>query len=300
MNRKKYDLKILTISKIDEVRNMVREWKSQNLTIGFVPTMGALHEGHKSLIRKAKEQSDRVIVSIFVNPTQFGPNEDFDIYPKTPQSDADACLECGADVIFAPSVKEMYVDFAQNECGGHIFNKKTLTLVMPPENFAKKLCGKTRTGHFDGVATVVLKLFNIVKPDKVFFGQKDAQQVAVIKKMCRDLNVDTEIIQCPIVREQNGLALSSRNSYLSLEEKQKASSLIKVLKNVEQMYLQGEKEKASVFQKAVSVLDKDIEIEYLEGFNAETLENVEILEPNTLIAIAAKISGVRLIDNLIL
>jgi pantoate--beta-alanine ligase len=288
---KKRDLKMLIISKIDEIRKLTKEWKADNLRIGFVPTMGALHEGHKSLIKKAHKSCDRIVVSIFVNPTQFGPTEDFDKYPRTLEKDREACLECGADAIFVPNAKEMYPDFT------NLLDKKNLTLLVPPETFAKKLCGNTRTGHFDGVATVVLKFFNIVRPDKAFFGQKDAQQLAIIKKMIKDLNLEIEIISCPIIREENGLALSSRNSYLSAQNKNKACSLHKVLEKVVNLYNEGEKEKKAVFEKALYFLDKDFELEYLEACDLETLENVEILRENTLILIAAKISNIRLIDN---
>ena len=213
----------MLVHTIDEVKNTVKEWK--NLKVGLVPTMGALHEGHLSLIKKAKETCDKVVVSVFVNPIQFGPSEDFDKYPRTLDKDMELCNSVGVDLVFAPTPKEMYGE-------GNRLSNDTLTYVCPPFFYVNKLCGKTRVGHFDGVCTVVLKLFNIVQPNYGFFGQKDAQQVIIIKKMVKDLNVPIEIIQCPIVREESGLALSSRNKYLSEEGKKDALVLSQILRNI--------------------------------------------------------------------
>lgn len=197
----------MLVHTIEEVKNNVNEWKKQGLKIGVVPTMGALHDGHASLIKKAVETCDKVIVSVFVNPIQFGPSEDYDKYPRTLEDDVKLAESIGANIIFAPSPDEMYGK-------GQRLSNDTLTYVAPPFFYVNKLCGKSRVGHFDGVCTVVLKLFNITQADYGFFGQKDAQQLIILKKMVKDLNVPIELIGCPIVREESGLALSSRNKYL--------------------------------------------------------------------------------------
>ena len=204
--------------RIEEVREEVKKWRKKGMTVGLVPTMGALHNGHLSLIKKAKATCDKVVVSDFVNPIQFGPSEDFDKYPRTLDADMELCNSEGVDIVFAPSANEMYGGKCNSDnCKDNTLKElprlsnDTLTYVCPPFFYVNTLCGKSRTGHFDGVCTVVLKLFNIVQPDYAFFGQKDAQQVIIIKKMVKDLNVPIQIIQCPIVREESGLALSSRN-----------------------------------------------------------------------------------------
>ena len=191
--------------------------KSLNGTIGLVPTMGALHSGHKSLIKAANKENDIVVVSVFVNPTQFGPNEDYDKYPRTLDKDVELAKEGGADVVFAPSPREMYTNI--------YFEEKETTLVCPPYKYVNCLCGKSRPGHFDGVCTVVSKLFNLVKPNRAYFGQKDAQQLFIIQKMVEELDFDIEIKKCPIVREIDGLAISSRNTYLSENDRKKAVNL---------------------------------------------------------------------------
>ena len=267
----------------------VKQWKSKGETIGFVPTMGALHDGHKSLIEKAKNDCDRVVVSIFVNPIQFAPTEDFDKYPRQLESDAEICKKIGVDLIFAPDENEMYPD-----------GRKNITTVVPPETFQNKLCGKSREGHFNGVATVVLKLFDIVAPDKAYFGQKDAQQLLIIKKMAKDLNLPVEVIACPIVRDEDGLALSSRNAYLSDEDRLKAVTVSKVLKKIEQEYILGEKLGIRLIESSLNLLHPDVKIEYLEFVDANTMDKVEILKPDTLVAIAVKVSDVRLIDNILI
>ena len=283
---------ILTNS-IKEVRENIKNWRKEGLKIGLVPTMGALHAGHASLIKKAKKMCDKVVVSVFVNPIQFGPNEDFDKYPRTIESDKKLCDEMGADIVFAPTPKEMYgenVRLSNNE----------LTFVCPPYDLVDCLCGKSRPGHFDGVATVVMKLFNIASPDYAFFGQKDAQQLFILKKMVKDLNIDLEIIPCPIVREEDGLALSSRNTYLSAEERTKALSISKALKEVNKYYEKGITNTQVLFDAAISVLDKNIELEYIEFRDFETFEKVDEIKRNTLIAVAAKVGKTRLIDNIII
>ena len=283
----------ILLNKISDLRLKIKEWRKEGLTVGLVPTMGALHNGHASLIKKAKETCDKVVVSVFVNPIQFGPNEDYDKYPRTIENDLKLSDEFGTDIVFAPTPTEMY--------GENIRLSNTeLTFVCPPYNLVDCLCGKSRVGHFDGVATVVLKLFNIVTPDYAFFGQKDAQQLFILKKMVRDLNLDLTIVPCPIVIEDDGLALSSRNTYLSSDERKRALSLSKALKHIEKTYLQGITDTNILFDTAISILDSGVEMEYLEFRNFETFEKVEKVQSNTLVAIAAKVGKTRLIDNIIL
>lgn len=281
------------LNNIDELRKNIKDWKKNGLTVGLVPTMGALHNGHASLIKKAKETCDKVVVSVFVNPIQFGPNEDYDKYPRTIENDMKLCDGIGADIVFAPTPKEMYGENRK-------LSNTELTFVCPPYNLVDCLCGKSRVGHFDGVATVVLKLFNIVTPDYAFFGQKDAQQLFILKRMVKDLNLDLTIVPCPIVREEDGLALSSRNTYLSAEERKNALTLSKALKQIEKLYSNGVTDISILFDTAISVLDKSIEMEYLEFRNFETFEKVEKAQANTLVAIAARVGKTRLIDNIIL
>ena len=281
------------VNNIDEIRENVENWKKAGNTIGLVPTMGALHNGHASLIKKAKENCDKVIVSVFVNPIQFGPNEDFVKYPRTIESDVKVCSELGADIVFAPAPKEMYGE-------NNKLSNVDLTFVCPPYAIVDCLCGKARPGHFDGVATVVLKLFNITSPDYAFFGQKDAQQLYILKKMVKDLNVNVKIVSCPIVRDDDGLALSSRNTYLSSEERKNGLSISKALKQIENIYNQGVTDVDILFDTAISVLDKNIDLEYLEFRDFNTFEKVNKANKNTLVAIAAKAGKTRLIDNVIL
>ena len=212
------------IHKISQIREIT---KNLNVSVGLVPTMGALHSGHASLIEKSVKDNGFTIVSVFVNPVQFGINEDFDKYPRTLENDAQLCEKLGADVVFAPSVDEMYQ------------NTRELTLVCPPYSAINKLCGKSRPGHFDGVATVVSKLFNITKCTRAYFGQKDAQQLFIIKKMVKDLNFDIEIVPCPIIRESDGLALSSRNSYLDENARKEALKLSRALNYSKELWQKG-------------------------------------------------------------
>ena len=279
--------------KIEEVRTEVLKWKKEGLTVGLVPTMGALHAGHLSLIKKAKETCDKVVVSDFVNPIQFGPSEDFDKYPRTLDADMELCNKEGVDIVFAPSADEMYGE-------GQRLSNDTLTYVCPPFFYVNTLCGKTRTGHFDGVCTVVLKLFNIVQPDYAFFGQKDAQQVIIIRKMVKDLNVPIQIIQCPIVREESGLALSSRNKYLSEQGKKDALVLSKILNNIKLCYEKGITDVDALKETAYSFLTNKQDMEYLEIVDKNTLENKTKADDNSIALIACRVENVRLIDNIYL
>ena len=282
---------VTVIHTINELRTIVKDWKKSGLSIGLVPTMGALHSGHASLIKKSVETCDRTIVSVFVNPTQFGINEDFSKYPRTLDKDVELAKEVGADIVFAPSAEEMY---------GEKYNKDLLTLVCPAYDFVNQLCGKSRPGHFDGVASVVSKLFNITTPDYAFFGQKDAQQLFIIKKMVEDLNFDIKIISCPIVREESGLAISSRNQYLTDEEKKEAQTLSKALFTIKKCVEQGIIVTQDLFDAGVSVLSKQAELEYLNFIDYDKFEKVDTIKNNTLVAICAKIGSTRLIDNIIL
>lgn len=278
----------LLINHISDIEKQISQWKKQGLKIGLVPTMGALHIGHESLIKKARETCDKVIVSIFINPTQFGPNEDFDKYPRTLEKDAELCKAHGVDIIFAPSVSEMYPDM------------DNLTKVVPPQSFQDKLCGKSRSGHFDGVALVVTKLFNITQADVAFFGLKDAQQFFIIKKLVKDLNISIELVGCPIVRDFDGLAMSSRNIYLTPENRQKALCLNKMLKKIQELYIKGEKNVQNAKKEALKLLENGVNIEYFECLSTDTLNPKSDLELGILIAIAVKLNNIRLIDNIIL
>lgn len=278
---------------IKEVREQVKQWKKEGLTVGLVPTMGALHNGHLSLIKKAVEKCDKVVVSVFVNPIQFCPGEDLDKYPRTLEADQKLCEGAGVNIVFAPSPNEMYGDTQMR-------TNDFLTYVIPPFFYVNKLCGKSRVGHFDGVCTVVNKLFNIVQPDYAFFGQKDAQQLIIIKKMVKDLNIPVEIIPCPIVREESGLALSSRNKYLSEENKVQALALSKILNNIKQCYKKGITDVEALKETAYQFLNEHHDLEYLEFINEENLDEMKTADNQTRVFIACKVGGVRLIDNILL
>ena len=282
---------VTVIHKINELRTIIKDWKKTGLSIGLVPTMGALHNGHASLIEKSAQTCDKTVVSVFVNPTQFGINEDFSKYPRTLDKDVELANNVGADIVFAPSAEEMY---------GENYNKDLLTLVCPPYDVVNQLCGKSRPGHFDGVASVVSKLFNITTPDYAFFGQKDAQQLFIIKKMVEDLNFDIKIVPCPIVRGDSGLAISSRNQYLSEQEKTEALSLSKALFTIKKYVEQGITETQYLFDAGISVLSKNAELEYLNFIDYDKFEKVDTIKNNTLVAICAKIGSTRLIDNIII
>ena len=280
------------IKTIKELKEKVNEYKKEGLKIGLVPTMGALHSGHFSLIKKAVSQNDRTIVSVFVNPTQFGPNEDYDKYPRTLENDLKNTEKIGADIVFSPSPDEMYA--------GCKLNNNYLTYVAPPYEFINKLCGKSRPNHFDGVATVVTKLFNLTEADNAYFGMKDAQQLLIIKKMVQDLNMNINIVPCPIVREESGLAMSSRNSYLSLSGRKKALALSKTIFTIENLVKNGKiKDVKYLTDTALKILE-DTDVEYIEFVDYNNLENVKEIKDNTLFAIAVKVEGVRLIDNILL
>ena len=280
------------IKTIKELKEKVAQYKSEKLKIGFVPTMGALHNGHFSLIEKSVSQNERTIVSVFVNPTQFGPNEDYEKYPRTLDNDFKNAEKIGADIVFSPSPDEMYA--------GCKLNNNYLTYVAPPYEFVNKLCGKSRPNHFDGVATVVTKLFNLTEADNAYFGMKDAQQLLIIRKMVKDLNMNINIVPCPIVREDSGLAMSSRNSYLSLNGRKTALSLSKTIFTIENLVKSGKIKDVKYLTDVALKLLEDTEVEYIEFVDYDTLENVTEIRNNTLFAIAARVEGVRLIDNILL
>lgn len=283
----------MLVHTIKEVREQIKEWKKAGLTVGLVPTMGALHNGHLSLIKKAVEKCDKVVVSVFVNPIQFCPGEDLDKYPRTLEADQKLCESNGVNIVFAPTPSEMYGDCQMR-------TNDFLTYVIPPFFYVNKLCGKSRVGHFDGVCTVVNKLFNIVQPDFAFFGQKDAQQLIIIKKMVKDLNIPVEIIPCPIVREESGLALSSRNKYLSEEDKIQALALSRILNNIKNCYKKGITDVEALKETAYQFLNDHHDLEYLEFMNEENLDEMTTADDHTRVFIACKVGGVRLIDNILL
>lgn len=283
----------MLVHTIKEVREQIKEWKKAGLTVGLVPTMGALHNGHLSLIKKAVEKCDKVVVSVFVNPIQFCPGEDLDKYPRTLEADQKLCESNGVNIVFAPTPSEMYGDCQMR-------TNDFLTYVIPPFFYVNKLCGKSRVGHFDGVCTVVNKLFNIVQPDFAFFGQKDAQQLIIIKKMVKDLNIPVEIIPCPIVREESGLALSSRNKYLSEEDKIQALALSKILNNIKNCYKKGITDVEALKETTYQFLNDHHDLEYLEFMNEENLDEMTTADDHTRVFIACKVGGVRLIDNILL
>lgn len=272
------------VSTIQEVRDQVNQWKKEGKSVGFVPTMGYLHEGHMSLIDAASE-NDKVVVSIFVNPMQFGPNEDLASYPRDLNHDAKMCQEHGVDLIFHPTPEEMY---------GDSFYSYVDMNVLTDE-----LCGLSRPVHFRGVCTVVTKLFNIVRPDKAYFGQKDAQQLAIIKRMVKDLNMPLEIVGCPIVREEDGLAKSSRNTYLSEEERKAALVLSRSIALGKKMVEEGEQDSKKVVDAMIAEINKEplAKIDYVKMVSLETMQQVETIEGGILTAIAVYIGKTRLIDN---
>ncbi|MDD3436251.1 MAG: pantoate--beta-alanine ligase [Candidatus Gastranaerophilales bacterium] len=290
-------------TKIADIRKEVLQWKKEGLSVGLVPTMGALHQGHLSLIKQSLKKCDRTVVSVFVNPIQFGPAEDLDKYPRTLEADLELCKNAGVDIVFAPSQNEMYENTPHPNPppqGGREQSRLSndfFTYVIPPFFYTDKLCGKSRPGHFDGVCTVVMKLFNIVQPDYAFFGQKDAQQLVIIRKMVQDLNIPIEIVSCPIVRDENGLALSSRNQYLSEEGRKQALVLNKILTNIRACYNKGIQDVKALGETAFAFLNEHHELEYLEFVDKNTLENKTKADDDTLVLIAVKTDNVRLIDN---
>ncbi len=275
-------------STIPEARAARRDARSGRKRLGLVPTMGALHEGHLSLVRAAKAQCDAVAVSIFVNPTQFGPTEDLSKYPRQFDRDRQLLEKEGVDILFAPSVEEIYPDGA-------------VTWVLV-EGLSEKLDGRSRPGHFRGVATIVAKLFHILEPDAAFFGQKDAAQLAVIRRMVRDLNFPVEVVACPIVRESDGLAMSSRNAYLNRDERGRALVLRCSLEQVQQEFQAGERISAKLISAAKEVFAREPQVvfDYFEIVDPDTLDPVERISQKTLVAVAAYVGSTRLIDNLVL
>lgn len=278
---------MLIIETKKELKDLIKDCRKQGKTIGFVPTMGFLHEGHLSLIKTAKKENDFVVVSIFVNPTQFGVGEDFDAYPRNLDRDAELSESAGADVIFHPTVHEMYPD--------------KYSTYVEVEEITNKLCGLSRPTHFKGVTTVVNKLFNIVEADKAYFGQKDAQQVAVIQRMVRDLNMNIEIIPCPIVREIDGLAMSSRNTYLTPEQRKAALILSKSLFAAQDMIMKGSRNASEIKEFIVDMIKSEplAVIDYVEVVDTLSLDNITLVKDSVLIALAVKIGRTRLIDNIL-
>ena len=266
-----------------ETRQLVRQWKKEGKSIVLVPTMGFLHEGHASLIARARKENDIVVVSDFVNPTQFGPNEDLEAYPRDFERDSALCESLGADLIFHPEPEEMYHD----PCA-----------FVSIDTLSETLCGKTRPIHFKGVCTVVSKLFHIAAPDRAYFGQKDAQQLAIIKKMVLDLNFDVEVVGCPIVREEDGLAKSSRNTYLSAEERRAALCLSKAVKKGQELIQAGcSAEDVLAPMRAIIEAEPLSKIDYVSMVDALTMQPVEKVEKDVLVAMAVYIGKTRLIDN---
>ncbi len=274
--------------KIDEVRRKVKEWRKQGLSVGLVPTMGYLHEGHKSLIDRAVAENDRVVVSDFVNPIQFGAGEDLATYPRDIEADKRLCGQAGAHLIFHPQPAEMYApDFST---------------YVEMQEVSEGLCGKTRPTHFRGVCTVVCKLFHIVMPDRAYFGQKDAQQLAVIRRMVRDLDMDIQIVGCPIIREPDGLAKSSRNTYLNEEERKAALVLSKAVFHGQDMMEKGERDAGTILPSMKKLIEAEplAKIDYVEMVDADTIAPLAKAQGRVLTAMAVYIGSTRLIDNFIM
>ncbi len=280
---------MLILQRIEDTRAWSRDRRARGESVALVPTMGYLHEGHLSLIQKARRNADRVIVSIFVNPTQFGPHEDFDRYPRDPERDARLCEEAGADALFLPGTSEMYPQ-------GYA------TYVNVEGPLTETLCGASRPGHFRGVATVVTKLFAICEPDVAVFGQKDAQQVAVIRRFTADLNLPVRILVAPIVREKDGLAMSSRNVYLSDEERRQALSLSASLRLAQDLFAGGERKSEFLLGAVTRTISTEplASLEYARLVDMSSLEPITTIEKPALLALAVRFGGTRLIDNTIL
>jgi len=276
------------LDRIDQVRRAVREARGRGRKVGLVPTMGALHEGHASLIRAARGETGCVVVSIFVNPAQFGPGEDLSRYPRPLEKDMELCRREGVDAVFTPSAAEMYPEgFATS---------------VRVAGLSEKMCGAFRPGHFDGVCTVVAKLFAIVQPDVAYFGEKDAQQLAIIRRMAADLNLPPEIHGCPLVREPDGLALSSRNAYLSADERRRALALSAALAEARLALAAGERDGAKVAAAVRRRLEAaaGVEIQYVAVVDPDTLADLARIADKVLVAVAAKVGATRLIDNVLL
>lgn len=290
---------IRLLTSVAALRCYLRGYRTQNpdKLVGLVPTMGGLHLGHLSLIQRARAENSLVVVSIFVNPIQFGPQEDFQKYPRVLEADLQQCEQAGVDVVFAPQVESMYPLL---QSSGQASSMQTM--VVPPALMMSGLCGKSRPGHFQGVATVVAKLFNLVQPDRAYFGQKDAQQIAIIQRLVQDLNWPIEIMTCPIIREPSGLAYSSRNQYLTDEEKQQATVLYRALCRGQEQFQQGCKTATDIKQIVQTELETQpgVKVEYIELVEPETLIPLTTVETTGLLAVAARVGTTRLIDNLIL
>ncbi len=276
---------------LQTVRSDTRDTQTQKLPsqIGLVPTMGALHQGHLSLIQRAQSENAIAIVSIFVNPLQFGPSEDFTQYPRPLETDLALCQQAGVDAVFIPEAKDLV-------------STTPMTQVVPPSHLTEGLCGRSRPGHFQGVATIVLKLLNLVQPDRAYFGRKDAQQLAIIQQLVADLNLDTVIVPCPILRDPSGLALSSRNQYLSSEQKQQATALSRGLTNAQTLFQTGIRDRDTLLQEIHATLTQEpnIQLDYVDLVNPQTLEPLAQAEQMGMVAIAARVGTTRLIDNMLL
>jgi pantoate ligase / CMP/dCMP kinase len=282
-----------------ELNDYLQFLRAQSLTepplrgIGFVPTMGALHLGHRSLIDRARQENTRVIVSIFVNPLQFGVNEDLDRYPRQLELDHAMCAQAGVDALFVPTIASMGLDLGEDDA---------ISQVVPPPMMISGLCGRSRIGHFQGVATIVTKLLNIVRPDRAYFGEKDAQQLAIIRRIVKDLNLPVEIIGCPTLRAESGLALSSRNQYLSPAGRSQAPVIYRSLQQAQKSAANGERDVQSLLAAVATELDTtpEFQLEYLELVDRQTLQPIKILDQPALIAIAGRIENTRLIDNIVI
>lgn len=276
------------IESIQDMKEVSRSLRDKGKKIAFVPTMGYLHQGHLSLMKKGKEAGDVLVVSIFVNPTQFGKGEDFERYPRDIDKDKKLCEGEGVDILFTPSATEIYPEGYQT--------------YLDVENVTRNLCGASRPGHFRGVATVVTKLFNIVRPDIAIFGEKDFQQLVTIKRLVKDLNLDVDVMGMPIVREPDGLAMSSRNSYLSKEERRAALSIYRALQSAKELFDEGERSAGVILNEAKRVVEIEpmIVLDYLKIVDTESMEDLEIVKDEALLAMAVKVGKTRLIDNIIL
>ncbi len=273
------------VESVSRMMDLSRHWRQEGKTIGFVPTMGYLHEGHLSLVRQARRENDVVVVSIFVNPTQFGPGEDFERYPRDLKRDMGLLEPIGVETVFVPSVEDMYPP-----------GYRTYVEV---EDITTRLCGASRPGHFRGVTTVCCKLFNIVRPHRAYFGKKDFQQYVVLRTMVADLNMDLEIVPMPIVREPGGLAMSSRNTYLNQEERKAALCLSRSLKRAQELFAQGERRARVIREEVEKMIRAEplANIDYVEVVDPDTFLPVEEVEKGTLVALAVKVGPARLIDN---
>ncbi len=275
------------VKTIQEVRDIVKAWRREGLTVGLVPTMGYLHEGHQSLIARSVAENDRTVVSVFVNPIQFGPTEDLEAYPRDLERDKALVERTGGDLVFNPEPQEMYPPH--------------FTTFVDTTETTELLCGARRAGHFRGVCTVVTKLLNIVKPDRAYFGQKDAQQLSTVRRMVRDLDMDVEIVPCPIIREEDGLAKSSRNTYLNAEERKAALILSKSLRLGRDAVERGERDakKVTAIISDSLLTEPMVKVDYVEVVDLENVQRVDKIEGETLVAIAVYIGKTRLIDNFI-